>query len=104
MRALASIASELICIVRPVYPFGRHKGKLMKQNKSANACPFCGFLSTQVLGSTTKPNTSTHAKGYQVECVNCGARGPCGMSTPKDAVAVWDNGDLDYDRPLIQRR
>jgi transcription elongation factor Elf1 len=59
-----------------------------------NACPFCGCHSTQVLSPHTMPNTSTHAKGYQIECVNCGARGPCGMATPADAANSWDKGDL----------
>jgi hypothetical protein len=61
-----------------------------------NNCPFCGFLSTHVLGPRTSPEKSTHAKGYQVECINCGARGPLGMATEKDASLVWDRGDFGY--------
>jgi hypothetical protein len=69
--------------------------------KTKNVCPFCGFNSTRVLSPTTKPETSTYAKGYQVECFNCGARGPLGMATPKDAIGVWDKGDRGYERDLI---
>ena len=56
-------------------------------------CPFCGHHSTQVLGPHTEPNTSTHGKGYQIECTNCGARGPCGMAMPLEAGKAWDLGD-----------
>jgi transcription elongation factor Elf1 len=66
-----------------------------------NACPFCGCHSTQVLSPTTIPNTSTNAKGYQIECLNCGARGPCGMAMPADAAHSWDNGYLAYCRPML---
>ncbi|MBL1275731.1 MAG: hypothetical protein COB30_006565 [Ectothiorhodospiraceae bacterium] len=61
-----------------------------------NECPFCRSNSTHVLSLSTKPNTSSHAKGYQVECVDCGARGPCGMATPKDAMNAWAKGDTHY--------
>ena len=71
------------------------------RNRGTNPCPFCGLLSTHVLGPTTSPNTSTHAKGYQVECINCGARGPCGMANSKSAVLVWDRGDCQYRRPIL---
>ena len=66
--------------------------------KTKNACPFCGFNSTTVLG----PPESTQGKGYQVECINCGARGPCGMKDPYSAIGVWDHGDMNYRRPKIQ--
>lgn len=70
--------------------------------KTKNSCPFCGFNSTQMLTPTSKPNTSTHAKGFQIECFNCGARGPAGMARPIDAVRVWDKGDGFYSRPCVQ--
>lgn len=69
--------------------------------KTKNACPFCGHNTTQVLSPTTTPNTSSHGKGYQVECINCGARGPCGMAAPKDAISVWEKGDPPYERPFF---
>lgn len=65
--------------------------------KIENTCPFCGCLSTQVL----QPPSSTHGKGYQIECINCGARGPCGMATPEDACLAWDKGDPPYERPFL---
>ncbi len=73
----------------------------MNKQKTTNYCPFCACHSTHILGPTTSPSTSTHAKGYQIECINCGARGPSGMATPKDAVTVWDNGDCCYKRPIV---
>lgn len=69
--------------------------------KTNNACPFCSQNSVQVLGPKTSPNTSTHALGYQVECVNCGARGPCGMINEDEAIAVWDQGIYWYARPAV---
>lgn len=62
----------------------------MKKN-----CPFCGYSSRKILGPDSKPYPSTHGKGYQVECINCGARGPCGMATANDAVGAWDHGEVD---------
>src|SRR5512147_1424151 len=59
--------------------------------KTEKVCPFCGEHSTQILSPKSKPNTSTHAKGYQVECMNCGARGPCGMATPDGAARAWND-------------
>ena len=58
-----------------------------------NACPFCLQKSTKVLGPKSVPEKSTHGEGYQAECINCGARGPCGMTTPKDAELAWDKGE-----------
>ena len=37
-------------------------------------------------------------KGKQVECLNCGARGPCGMKNDDEAIKVWENGDVGYKR------
>jgi hypothetical protein len=62
--------------------------------ETKTGCPFCGCHSTHVLG----PENSTHGNGYQVECINCATRGPCGMKSPKDAVLVWDYGDCGYQR------
>lgn len=61
-----------------------------------NPCPFCGYLSTKVIH-----NKDYHPVGFQVECVNCGARGPAGMVDHNAAVMVWDKGDLDYNRPQL---
>jgi predicted RNA-binding Zn-ribbon protein involved in translation (DUF1610 family) len=70
--------------------------------KIKNSCPFCGFRNAQVLG----PSKSTHGKGFQVECINCGARGPCGMASSDDAILAWEKGDIPevYERPLIPCR
>lgn len=53
-------------------------------------CPFCGCNSIQVLTPKSKPQTSAHGRGYQVECINCGSRGPCGMIDEKAAIYVWN--------------
>ena len=66
--------------------------------KPKTDCPFCGCRCTQMLGPNTTPRTSAHGKGYQVECLNCAARGPAGMVTSKDAVLVWDKGDFGHER------
>ena len=66
--------------------------------KTKTDCPFCGCSSTQILGPNTKPQKSAHGKGYQVECLNCAARGPSGMVTGREAVLVWDKGDYGHER------
>jgi len=63
--------------------------------KAKNKCPFCGELDIHILGPQTIPEKSTHAKGFQVECFNCGARGPLGMATKKDAILEWDQRALN---------
>jgi hypothetical protein len=65
----------------------------MKKTDESKDCPFCGCGSIHVLGPKTRPLTSSHGRGYQVECINCGARGPCGMRTRKDAMLVWIHGE-----------
>lgn len=61
----------------------------------SNACPFCGELATQVLDPLP-------GRGYQVECLNCGARGPAGGETEEAASRAWDHGDGFFTRPLVQ--
>lgn len=51
-----------------------------------NACPFCGQLATSLIPATP-------GRGFQVECLNCGARGPAGAHSPDDATRAWDYGD-----------
>ncbi len=53
-------------------------------------CPFCG--SQQV--ATVSGRESTVYMGYQATCLECGARGPGGLSTPGDALKVFQT-----DRP-----
>ena len=67
--------------------------------KVKNPCPFCDQLSVQVLTPTSQPNTSTHAKGFQAECINCGARGPCGYADKSSALFAWEYGDAPGSLP-----
>lgn len=62
--------------------------------KPSNPCPFCGCLHTEIL----KPGESTSG-GYQVQCVNCGARGPTGWSCDQGAAHGWNKGDSEHQRP-----
>ena len=70
--------------------------------KTKNACPFCGHDTTTILSPTTTPEPSDNRSGYQVQCVNCGARGPFGMASPELAIGAWEIGDLHYRRPFIR--
>lgn len=63
--------------------------------KTKKVCPFCGFNNTQVVGEK-KSEENPAAKGFQTECINCGARGPCGMVDHTNAIKAWDNGDFGY--------
>jgi Lar family restriction alleviation protein len=67
--------------------------------KTTNGCPFCGYHSTRILSPRTPPEGTYES--YQVECINCGARGPIDFEKEKDAIFAWDNGDLDYVRPTV---
>lgn len=61
--------------------------------RQKRGCPFCNCNSTQVLEPTSAPNTSSHAKGCQIECINCGARGPSGMLNSSAACSAWSEGE-----------
>lgn len=68
---------------------------MFTRSEAKEPCPFCGCeMQKNVLG----PEESTNKKGFQIECFNCGARGPCGMATPKDAALAWDYGDFGFTR------
>lgn len=69
-----------------------------------NPCPFCGFASARVLPpgwDQRGPDEGGLPKGFQVECLNCGARGPCGMRSTVAARMAWDLGDGGYTRPVL---
>lgn len=57
--------------------------------KTKRDCPFCGENSVNILSPKTVPQ-STHGKGYQVECFECGARGPLGYVDKKNAILGWE--------------
>lgn len=59
--------------------------------KSKNGCPFCREFIIQIVKST--PPAS---EGLQVECDNCGARGPI-YNTEKEALTGWELGILGVD-------
>lgn len=62
-----------------------------------NPCPFCECLSLQILTPTSSPNRSTGGLGFQVECINCGARGPLGYKDKSSAKLSWEYGDTPGD-------
>ncbi|MDQ6962223.1 MAG: hypothetical protein Q9M28_06785 [Mariprofundaceae bacterium] len=62
-------------------------------SKSKVPCPFCGMVSVGVLSPKTTPNASSHKAGFQAECINCGARGPCHFETARFAILAWEYGD-----------
>lgn len=74
--------------------------------KTEKGCPFCGFNSTQVIKNPKQKlkirmdDAVYHPPGHQVECINCGARGPCGFKSKKEAVLAWDRGD-NYFNPNV---
>jgi Lar family restriction alleviation protein len=58
--------------------------------KSEKWCPFCHNHIIEIVTSTR-----LSMKGLQVECDNCGARGPIDES--KDAaIAAWEHGTPDF--------
>ena len=57
------------------------KGKLKMQSK--NGCPFCQDKVIEVVKSIPPA-----APGFQVECDNCGARGP--ISSKEGAIVEWE--------------
>ena len=54
--------------------------------RSENGCPFCREDVIQIIKS--KPPAS---EGVQVECDNCGARGPI-YGSKKEAITGWEFG------------
>ena len=75
---------------------------MMKPNDYT--CPFCGHASKQILGPKTRPQTSAHGRGYQVECINCAARGPAGFASERDAMQAFGDGDMGYRRIVKEER
>ena len=63
--------------------------------KSQATCPFCGCTPKKLIpahGSFFHEN-----RGVQVECINCGARGPI-YGDPDSAFRAWREGEHDYKR------
>lgn len=66
--------------------------------KTDKACPFCGQNSVRVIGEKRDETKPPYATGYQVECINCGSRGPSGMHNEANAVLAWNIGDNGFRR------
>ncbi|MCY1307648.1 hypothetical protein D9M68_19670 [compost metagenome] len=56
-------------------------------------CHFCNENEIRVLNEKLTPDEQGLKPGYQVECVNCGARGPSGYATEAHALVAWHAGD-----------
>jgi Lar family restriction alleviation protein len=54
--------------------------------KSNNGCPFCQEDVINIVQSVLPA-----MKGLQIECENCGARGPV-YETEEEAIAGWELG------------
>jgi hypothetical protein len=54
--------------------------------KSTNGCPFCKETVINIVNSE-KPSIS----GYQVQCENCGSRGPI-CDDKDEAIKSWELG------------
>ena len=71
-----------------------------------NLCPFCGENEAESLVVTSK--TVQPIIAAQVECLNCGARGPLhyNIEGPKSAdegaVWVWDNERVGVSTPTLK--
>lgn len=65
----------------------------VKIMETGRCCPFCEFDSVCVIGEKKDPIKSPNAKGFQAECINCGARGPMGYIDEKNAIEAWVKGD-----------
>jgi hypothetical protein len=60
--------------------------------KSKNGRPFCLLNVIKIVKSTTP----AAMEGLQVECDNCGARGPIDQSK-EGAIAGWEHGTPDLE-------
>ena len=58
--------------------------------EGSDKCPFCGQLATIHRAVKTAP---TARKGLQIECMNCGARGPI-FGDKKMALLGWRHVDM----------
>ncbi len=65
------------------------RGSDMKPTKKA-ACPFCTAKDQKCVPAHC--STFNQKKGVQVECINCGARGPI-YGYAADAFAGWKSRD-----------
>lgn len=58
--------------------------------KTPTSCPFCGAVAKKCVKAAG--SVFRHNKGVQVECTNCGARGPI-YGDSKSAFLAWRHGD-----------
>lgn len=63
--------------------------------KSENGCPFCREHVIDVIES----KMPTASDGWQVQCDNCGARGPV-YETQEGAIKGWELGIMDLGKRL----
>lgn len=61
--------------------------------KSKTPCPWCKCNDIQVLSPGLTPHIKDLKPGHQVECINCGARGPCGYIDTANAIGAWEGLD-----------
>jgi hypothetical protein len=59
-------------------------------------CHFCKEDEIRILNAKLTPGEQGLKPGYQVECVNCGARGPGGHVDTANAVCAWEGLDTYY--------
>lgn len=61
--------------------------------KSKRSCPWCHCNDIRVLSKGLTPEVKGLFEGHQVECTNCGARGPSGYIDTSNAVGAWEGLD-----------
>ena len=67
--------------------------------EGSDKCPFCGKVATMHRAVKTAP---TARKGLQIECMNCGARGPI-YGDKKSALMGWRHGEpYRVDDPFME--
>lgn len=66
--------------------------------KSYKECPFCGFNSVCFSEKEIK-NTKPKQIGYQIECINCAAKGPI-YGDKKSAMLGWNLGEYGHSRTI----
>ena len=60
--------------------------------KSKRDCPFCGENDLRILDGNSGKNPEATKPGFQAECFNCAARGPCGFIDAASALTAWEDG------------
>jgi hypothetical protein len=64
--------------------------------KSKTPCPWCKESIIRVLSKGLTPEVEGLMPGHQVECTNCGARGPSGYIDTSNAVGAWEGLDMAF--------